>query len=92
MAMRDCRFAFVIIFLLMITQLSAVHGRRLEPTLLSTATIAATECEQSGGGMADFTASSTNDTSDVTSSSRRLKMRSLEYILASGPSKRGPGH
>ncbi|KAL7617207.1 hypothetical protein Lser_V15G00877 [Lactuca serriola] len=89
MAMRDNCLAFVIIFLLMITQLSVVHARSLERTpLTTTTTIAATECEQSGGGMAEFGVSSTNDTS----SSRRLKMRTLEYILASGPSKRGPGH
>ncbi|KAL4559585.1 hypothetical protein LXL04_031728 [Taraxacum kok-saghyz] len=95
MALRYSCLAFGMI-LLMITQLSVVNGRSLERTLLTTTTttttIAATECEQSGGGMEEFGVASINDTSNETSSSRKLKMRTLEYVLASGPSKRGPGH
>ncbi|KAK9073409.1 hypothetical protein SSX86_007733 [Deinandra increscens subsp. villosa] len=94
MTMRGCFFAFGVIFLLMTTHSSQVHCRILEAKVITTTTtIAATECKQSGGEMLEFMISSTRNTSDVNSSdNRRLKMRSLGYKLASGPSKRGPGH
>ncbi|KVH98290.1 hypothetical protein Ccrd_023482 [Cynara cardunculus var. scolymus] len=90
--LRDCCFAFGIIILL----IGSVHCRRLQPTPLITTTIATTECKESGGGMAEFGIASANNFSNNLDSSnkrsRRLKMRSLSYKLASGPSKRGPGH
>nr|GEW91837.1 hypothetical protein [Tanacetum cinerariifolium] len=76
------------------THFNAVYCRST-PTTDNTgiSTIADTECNQSGGEIAEFGVSSTNNASDVDyRTTRRLKMRSIAYKLASGPSKRGPGH
>lgn len=90
MAKREYCFVFGIIVLLMTTNFSTVHCRHLQPKV---DTIATTECNQIGDDMAEFNVSSTNHTSDVNNSSNKmLKMKSLAYKLASGPSKRGPGH
>ncbi|PWA53421.1 hypothetical protein CTI12_AA202890 [Artemisia annua] len=94
MAMKNLCFAFVIIGLLATTHFSAVQCRST-PTTDNTgiSTIADTECNQSGREIAEFSVLSTNNASDVDHrESRRLKMRSIAYKLASGPSKRGPGH
>ncbi|KAJ0603991.1 hypothetical protein HanHA300_Chr02g0044541 [Helianthus annuus] len=89
MALRVCFVAVVIICLLMTSHFSPVHCRHLQPTAITTTT---TECKQTGE-MPDFTVCATRYTSYVNNSdNRRLKMPSLEYILASGPSKKGPGH
>lgn len=86
MALRNYSFAFGIIFLLMSTHFSAVHSRYLHPKAAKTVTLTATEFKESGGEMVEFIVTSTNNTD------RRMKMRSIAYKLASGPSKRGPGH
>ncbi|KAJ0614364.1 hypothetical protein HanIR_Chr02g0061631 [Helianthus annuus] len=92
MALRGCFFAFGTIFLIMTTHFSPVHCRHLQPTVIAT-TVADTECKQTGGEVLEFIVSSTTNTSNVNSGdNRRSKMRSLGYKLASGPSKRGPGH
>ncbi|KAJ0925593.1 hypothetical protein HanRHA438_Chr04g0161421 [Helianthus annuus] len=85
MALRECSFAFGIIFMLMTTHFSVVHCRNLQ-LRTTTTTIEATEFKQTGGEMAELIVSSTNNVN------RRLKMGSLGYKLASGPSKKGPGH
>ncbi|KAM0968341.1 hypothetical protein ACFX13_017015 [Malus domestica] len=46
--------------------------------------------EKAGGGMATFAVSSNYSSSSSTD--RRPSMRSLAFRLASGPSKKGPGH
>ncbi|KAB2619445.1 hypothetical protein D8674_015314 [Pyrus ussuriensis x Pyrus communis] len=46
--------------------------------------------EKAGGGMATFAVSSNYNSSSSTD--RRPSMRSLAFRLASGPSKKGPGH
>ncbi|GJZ84231.1 hypothetical protein Tco_0649570 [Tanacetum coccineum] len=94
MAMKNLGFTFVIIVLLATTHFSAVYCRSTPTTdNNSISTIADTECNQSGGEIAEFGVSSTNNGSNVDySENRRLKMRSIAYKLASGPSKRGPGH
>jgi len=65
----------------------AVHCRPLRST---NSTIIAAGCQQVDGtrgsmGMASFVVSSNN-------SSSRPSVRSLMFKMASGPSKRGPGH
>ncbi|KAK1436609.1 hypothetical protein QVD17_02391 [Tagetes erecta] len=82
MAMRNCYFAFGIIFLLITAHFSAVHCRNLRPRAAATVS----ELKETGGEMVEFIVSSSNNTD------RRMKMRSIAYKLASGPSKRGPGH
>ncbi|GJY18883.1 hypothetical protein Tco_0390374 [Tanacetum coccineum] len=94
MAMKNLGFAFVITVLLATTHFNAVYCRST-PTTDNTgiSTIADTECNHSSGDIAEFSVSSTNKASDVDyRATRRLKMRSIAYKLASGPSKRGPGH
>ena len=72
------------------TQLNVVHCRALRSSLDAT-TIAG--CDQQGGGGADSTGMtpfpvSPNNNSSIGSAS----VRSLAAKLASGPSKKGPGH
>ncbi|KAL8261098.1 hypothetical protein R6Q59_025147 [Mikania micrantha] len=94
MVSRHCFFYVVIIYLLMTTHLSPANCRLLHPTdTTATATVAVIECTQTGGQMHEFITSATSNTSKASSTDdQRSKLRSLAYKLASGPSKRGPGH
>nr|KJB14603.1 hypothetical protein B456_002G133400 [Gossypium raimondii] len=74
-----------VLALLVSTELAiAVHGRTLRST-----TMVVGGCEEQGGRMGvSFGALSAADHS----SNSRNSFRSLGFRLASGPSKRGPGH
>ncbi|PIN21073.1 hypothetical protein CDL12_06231 [Handroanthus impetiginosus] len=79
------------------SQLRTGNCRALRPAP-ETATVAATGCGEEGTAAAggndtmsmstDFSVSSNNSSS----SSVRLSVRGLAFILASGPSRKGPGH
>ncbi|KAF5174902.1 hypothetical protein FRX31_035511 [Thalictrum thalictroides] len=76
------------------TQLSLVQCRTLRPDGISTG------CEQedhhgneNSVGIASFLVSSNNSSSSSSSTSTRdSTVKSLAFKLASGPSKKGPGH
>lgn len=77
----------------MTTQFNEADARVLRSTANTDA--GAGGCDQSEGGemvgMASFAVSSNNSSSSSGSSTRPLA-RSLAFRLASGPSKKGPGH
>ncbi|KAL9396542.1 hypothetical protein Peur_010795 [Populus x canadensis] len=80
-------FVLGLIILVVSTEMSAVHCRPLRST---NSTVIAAGCQQVDGtrgsmGMASFVVSSNNSNS-------RPSVRSLMFKMASGPSKRGPGH
>lgn len=72
------------------TQFNGVQCRALRSTSI------AGGCDQQLGGAESTTqfaaASDASNTSRSSSSSSSVLERSLEFKLASGPSKRGPGH
>ncbi|KAL3619935.1 hypothetical protein CASFOL_034847 [Castilleja foliolosa] len=78
-------FMFVILVLVMCSQWCPADCRALRPPPeTTTATAAASgSCEEVNG-------TATDKANNLRSSTRRL--RGLAFILASGPSKRGPGH
>ena len=78
----------IITVLVVSSQFCSVHGRVLRPEALKTPVGDGCEDfkgEDSSLGMATFAVASNN-------SSTRQFARSLAYKLASGPSKKGPGH
>ncbi|KAF9668516.1 hypothetical protein SADUNF_Sadunf14G0011700 [Salix dunnii] len=86
-SLRSLWFVVGLTLLVVSTEMRAVHCRALRST---TSTITTTGYQQVDGaqgskGMASFVVSSNN-------SSRRPSLRSFMFQLASGPSKRGPGH
>ncbi|KAL3505101.1 hypothetical protein ACH5RR_034942 [Cinchona calisaya] len=81
---------FLMLFLIMSTFLNVAHCRVLRS--IDGTDAAREQVEGAAGGstgMANFAVSSNNSSS---SSSTSESVRSLENKLASGPSKRGPGH
>ncbi|KAI3460188.1 hypothetical protein Pfo_016851 [Paulownia fortunei] len=90
---RTFQFMFVIIVLVMASQLCPADCRALRPVPEATAATAASGCGQvegAGDTMSMTTAFSVS--SNNSSTSNRLSGRGLAFVLASGPSKRGPGH
>ncbi|EXB89250.1 hypothetical protein L484_006804 [Morus notabilis] len=85
----------LILIMIVSSQFSQADCRALRST---TNTVGANgDCEQAGGsghdqmvGMSSFAVSSNN--SDISNSTSRPLARSLAFRLASGPSKKGPGH
>ncbi|KAF4384007.1 hypothetical protein F8388_018759 [Cannabis sativa] len=84
-----------LILIIVIAQLNEADCRALrsmENTTTTTTAIAGCDQQNEGGemmaGMASFAVSSNNSSS----SSNRPSARSLAFRLASGPSKKGPGH
>ncbi|KAG4214418.1 hypothetical protein ERO13_A01G121600v2 [Gossypium hirsutum] len=85
-SMQRLVFMMGVLALLVSTELViAVHGRTLRST-----TMVVGGCEEQGGrmGVLSFGALSAANHS----SNSRNSFRSLGFRLASGPSKRGPGH
>ncbi|XP_020237722.1 uncharacterized protein LOC109816955 [Cajanus cajan] len=79
----------IITVLVVSSQFCFVHGRVLRPEALKSPVGDGCEDlkgEDSSLGMASFAVASNNN------SSTRQFARSLAYRLASGPSKKGPGH
>ncbi|EEF52330.1 conserved hypothetical protein [Ricinus communis] len=87
-SMKRIFSVFALFILVLSTQMiSVVHCRALRST---TTTVIADNCQQENGaesasGVASFSVSSNN-------ASTASSVRSLMYQLASGPSKKGPGH
>ncbi|CAK7347481.1 unnamed protein product [Dovyalis caffra] len=86
-SVKSLWFVLGLIILVLSPEIRVVHCRALRS---STSTITTTGSEQVDAtkesmGMASFVVSSNN-------SSSRSSVRSLMFKLASGPSKRGPGH
>ncbi|KAJ6344761.1 hypothetical protein OIU76_006311 [Salix suchowensis] len=86
-SLRSLWFVLGLMLLVVSTEMRAVHCRALRS---ATSTTTATEYQQVDGaqeskGVASFVVSSNN-------SSSRSSLRSFMFKLASGPSKRGPGH
>ncbi|KAF9687531.1 hypothetical protein SADUNF_Sadunf02G0103200 [Salix dunnii] len=86
-SVKSLWFVLGLIMLVVSTEMGAVHCRPLRST---NSTIIAPGCQQVDGtresmGVASFVVSSSI-------SGSRLSARSLIFKLASGPSKRGPGH
>ncbi|KAF4360623.1 hypothetical protein CsatB_007518 [Cannabis sativa] len=83
-----------LILIIVTAQLNEADCRALRSMENTTTTTAIAGCDQQneGGemmaGMASFAVSSNNSSS----SSNRPSARSLAFRLASGPSKKGPGH
>ncbi|KAJ6399983.1 hypothetical protein OIU84_015608 [Salix udensis] len=87
-SLRSLWFVLGLLLLVVSTEMRAVHCRALRSA--TSTTTAAIEYQQVDGaqeskGMASFVVSSNN-------SSSRSSLRSFMFKLASGPSKRGPGH
>ncbi|KAI5563806.1 hypothetical protein POPTR_014G022000v4 [Populus trichocarpa] len=86
-SMKSLWFALGLMLLVVSTEMRVVHCRALRST---SSTITTTGYQQVDGAqeskaMASFVVSSNK-------SSGRPSLRSLMFKLASGPSKRGPGH
>ncbi|KAL9385995.1 hypothetical protein Peur_023005 [Populus x canadensis] len=86
-SMKSLWFALGLMLLVVSTEMRVVHCRALRST---SSTITTTGYQQVDGaqeskGVASFVVSSNN-------SGGRPSLRSLMFKLASGPSKRGPGH
>ncbi|XVF39858.1 hypothetical protein PTKIN_Ptkin01aG0066300 [Pterospermum kingtungense] len=88
-------FVLGLLALLVSTEFAAVHGRALRSTTMTTDNVVVNPagCEEQEGsstaaeavGVSSFAVSANN-------SSSRSAFRSLAFRLASGPSKKGPGH
>ncbi|KAM1118888.1 hypothetical protein ACFX2I_043151 [Malus domestica] len=82
--------------LIVSSQFAQVDCRTLKSTASNNATTTSGGCkggdgaEEAAGGMANFAVSSNYNSSSRTD--RRPSMKSLALRLASGPSKKGPGH
>ncbi|KAL6317885.1 hypothetical protein AAG906_030639 [Vitis piasezkii] len=83
-SVKSLWFVLAVLVLVVSTQSSFVHCRALRSTV-DVAAAAAIQGDESVG-VANSSAVSSNN------SSKRSSVRSLTYKLASGPSKRGPGH
>ncbi|XWS24161.1 hypothetical protein CRYUN_Cryun28dG0076900 [Craigia yunnanensis] len=83
-------FVLGLFVLLVSTEFDVVHGRALRSTTTDNVVVNP-GCEEQGGanneavGVSSFAVSANN-------SSNRNSFRSLAFRLASGPSKKGPGH
>ncbi|PON84713.1 Transmembrane protein [Trema orientale] len=98
-SMKSLCFVLGLILIIVTAQFNEADCRALRSTE-NTASTGAGGCEQNEGremavGMASFAVSSNSSSSNSntsTSSSSRPLARSLSFRLASGPSKKGPGH
>ncbi|XVF36355.1 hypothetical protein REPUB_Repub19eG0051500 [Reevesia pubescens] len=83
--MKRILLLLALLVLLVSTEFAAVHGRALRSTTDNV--VVKRGCEKQGGsvGVPSFVVSANN-------SSSRNSFRSLAFRLASGPSKKGPGH
>ncbi|KAJ6872091.1 hypothetical protein NC651_031254 [Populus alba x Populus x berolinensis] len=86
-SMKSLWFALGLMLLVVSTEMRVVHCRALRSTSSSITTTGYQQVDgaQESKGVASFVVSSKN-------SSGRPSLRSLMFKLASGPSKRGPGH
>lgn len=95
MAKKSSCLVLSIMILFMISQLSVVECRALKSTP-STDNMIAAECDQPGEGANSMSvtqfgvAVANNDSTNGSNGGSAI--RSLMFKLASGPSKRGPGH
>ncbi|XP_034677217.1 uncharacterized protein LOC117907698 [Vitis riparia] len=85
-SVKSLWFVLAVLVLVVSTQSSFVHCRALRSTVDVAAAAAAAIQGDESVGVANSSAVSSNN------SSKRSSVRSLTYKLASGPSKRGPGH
>ncbi|CAI0424565.1 unnamed protein product [Linum tenue] len=82
----SCTLFFIVVVLLVTVFSTHVNaGRALRSDALPIAGCDQADGGQAGAGIASFVASSNN-------SSGSVSLRGLMFRLASGPSKRGPGH
>lgn len=89
-SMQRLAFMMGVLALLVSTELAiAVHGRTLRSTTMEESVVVG-GCEEQGGrvGVSSFGVLSAENNS----SNSRKSFRSLGFRLASGPSRRGPGH
>ncbi|CAI0449481.1 unnamed protein product [Linum tenue] len=89
----SCSLFFIVVVLL-VTALSTHHvnaGRALRSGALPIAGCDQVDGGESGAGIASFVASS-NNSSGGNGDDYSVSLRGLMFRLASGPSKRGPGH
>ena len=103
-SMKSVCFAVCLIALVISSQFSKADCRALRSAAensTATATVGGGGCEgegvdgvQDAAGMASFAVSSNNSTKNgnTNSNNTRPLARSLAFRLASGPSKKGPGH
>ncbi|KAG6749052.1 hypothetical protein NC652_032273 [Populus alba x Populus x berolinensis] len=87
-SMKSLWFALGLMLLVVSTEMRVVHCRALRSassTITTTGYQQVDGAQESKGAVASFVVSSKN-------SSGRPSLRSLMFKLASGPSKRGPGH
>ncbi|XVE94970.1 hypothetical protein REPUB_Repub02eG0056000 [Reevesia pubescens] len=88
-SMKSILLLIGLLALLVSTEFAAVQGRALRSTTDNV--VVKRGCEEQGGaddeavGVPSFAVSASN-------SSSRNSFKSLDFRLASGPSKRGPGH
>ncbi|GMN35026.1 hypothetical protein TIFTF001_005056 [Ficus carica] len=92
-SMKTLWFVLGLILMIVSSQFRQADCRALRSTANYTVGTSG-DCEQAGGGnqvvgMESFAVSSNNSSS---SNSTRPLARSLAFRLASGPSKKGPGH
>ncbi|CAL1410728.1 unnamed protein product [Linum trigynum] len=87
---------FFIAVILLVTALSTHHvnaGRALRSDALPISGCDQADGGQAGAGIASFVASSNNSSgSGGNGDDFSVSLRGLMFRLASGPSKRGPGH
>ncbi|OMO70603.1 hypothetical protein COLO4_28577 [Corchorus olitorius] len=69
-----------------------VHGRALRSTSTDNNVDGVAGCEEQGGAGPDQQVAVSRFSVSANNSSTRPSFRSLAFRLASGPSKRGPGH
>lgn len=78
----------LLVVLLLSTQISVVHCRALRSPTSGSTQQREVVAHKSAGGAASLPVSSNNSSGGDTGTS----VRSLVFTLASGPSKKGPGH
>ncbi|XWS25557.1 hypothetical protein CRYUN_Cryun27aG0078300 [Craigia yunnanensis] len=86
-SMKRILFVLGLLALLVSTEFAAVHGRALRSTTIDNVVVPGFKggADNKAVGVPSFAVSANNSRS-------RNSSRSLAFRLASGPSKRGPGH
>ncbi|XVE55822.1 hypothetical protein DITRI_Ditri03aG0188100 [Diplodiscus trichospermus] len=90
-SMKPILFALVLLALLVSTEFAAVHGRALRSTMADNVVLNP-GCQEQGGAEGDEAVGVSPIAVSANNSSSRHLFRSLAFRLASGPSKKGPGH
>ncbi|GAA0150789.1 hypothetical protein LIER_09649 [Lithospermum erythrorhizon] len=89
-SMKKVSLVLILVLVLIATEFSTVHCRTIKGSMekgVNMGRIGCDEANPSSTGMDQFAVASSNNLS-----SGRTSLKGLGFKLASGPSKKGPGH